>query len=211
MTHNWIDLKTEEVLTGRNSEGVRYLGLFLRDYKEAFNVETVNAQCSSCIKAYLKKFKNQIPMSTTDKKAFVLKKKYEGIALEPGSSVRVNNRNITPEYAAQLLKNHDADTIFASYPDKKKKGSKITAKAEEPKPEAAAKTEDKTPVIEFHPEQVEEAAPAEETGEAVAEAPAKEIAPEIAPDAAEQVVVKDAHVENSEKKVVAEKAPGKKK
>ena len=53
-------------------------------------------------------------MENTSK--YILKKKYEGISLNDTSSVMVNNRNITDEYAQELLLRFKAEEIFEAYP-----------------------------------------------------------------------------------------------
>ena len=45
-----------------------------------------------------------------------LKEKYNGLSLNDNSSVMVNNRNITDEYAVELLKRFAPETIFDKFP-----------------------------------------------------------------------------------------------
>ena len=49
-----------------------------------------------------------------------LKEKYNGIPLNFGSPILVNNSNLTDEYALELLKNHTAEAIFDKFPKAKK-------------------------------------------------------------------------------------------
>ena len=45
-----------------------------------------------------------------------LKEKYNGLSLKFGSQILVNNRNITDEYALELLERFEAKTIFDIFP-----------------------------------------------------------------------------------------------
>ena len=58
--HNtWLDIDSERLMSGVTSEGVRYLKLFLIDYKNIFGVNNLNASCSSCIRNYHSNYKQK--------------------------------------------------------------------------------------------------------------------------------------------------------
>lgn len=54
-----------------------------------------------------------------------LKEKYNGIPLNFGSAILVNNSNLTDEYAFELLKRFDKETIFEKFPAVKKEFLKV--------------------------------------------------------------------------------------
>jgi hypothetical protein len=116
--HNWEEFKLSDIIGGVDPDGVRFLKLFLIDYTKVFS-ESVNAGCSKCINNYLEKYKSKFKKMENNSQ-YILKKKYEGISLNDHSSVMVNNRNITEEYAKELLKTHAAQEIFDKYPATKK-------------------------------------------------------------------------------------------
>lgn len=102
---------------------------FLTDYKKEFNVENVNPSCANCLQSYLNDFKKKYKVM--NKSGYVLKEKYQGIQLEFGSSVMVNNTNITKEWAKNLIKNHPLgadlfDVIPSEKPEPKEKKTKET-------------------------------------------------------------------------------------
>ena len=47
---------------------------------------------------------------------YVLKKKREGLPLHFGSSIRVNNGNITNEYALKLMERFEPEYLFDKFP-----------------------------------------------------------------------------------------------
>jgi len=103
------------ITSGVNSDGIRYLELFLKEYTSIFN-ETVNPSCSKCLNAYLNKYKLHF-MKHENKSGYVLHLKYENMPLEFGSQVLVNNGNITKEYAKKLLSQPDGKRFFEAIPD----------------------------------------------------------------------------------------------
>lgn len=115
---NWLDKNVEFIIGGNAPDGTRYLKLFLTEYSQLFNEKNLNPSCSSCIREYLKKYKEK--MGTNENKCeYRLHQKYCGIQLEKCSSIHVNNSNITDEYAKILLKNR-GEKVFAKMPTTKK-------------------------------------------------------------------------------------------
>lgn len=113
--NDWLNIELSNLITGYDSDEVRFLSQFLQDYTKVFS-ESVNAGCNKCISTYLTNYKLKFQqMENTSK--YILKNKYEGISLNDTSSVMVNNRNITDEYAIELLKRFDVETIFDVYPN----------------------------------------------------------------------------------------------
>lgn len=106
------------ILSGKAEDGTRYLSLFLKEYTELFS-EKVNPSCHKCLNSYLEKYKNHFNMKKNES-GYVLHAKYEGMPLEFGSQVFVNNNNITEEYAKKLLKQENGKRFFASMPEGKK-------------------------------------------------------------------------------------------
>lgn len=53
-----------------------------------------------------------------------LKEKYNGIPLNFGSAVLVNNSNLTDDYALELLQRFESETIFDVFPVKEIKQEK---------------------------------------------------------------------------------------
>lgn len=118
---DWSDLDKVVIFKGHDENGNRYLSQFLRDYKEVFNSDLINASCDRCLEDYYLKFtKHLYTMSDKKKSNYVLKKKYNGIPLEFGSAIQVSNTNMTDEYGEKLLKDHakGAD-LFDQVPDAK--------------------------------------------------------------------------------------------
>jgi hypothetical protein len=118
---NWLDIGIDSILTNSNSEGVRYLQYFLKDYSELTG-EFVNAGCHKCIAKYYNNYINLIFDMENDSK-YRLHKKREGIPLAFGSNIRVTNRNITDVYAEKLIKRYqelksdfDISDLFSKYP-----------------------------------------------------------------------------------------------
>lgn len=118
----WHEIDTGTIISGKDADGVPYLKLFLKDYKQEFNVDTVNAACQKCIKTYHNKFIKKY-RSMDNKCKYVLHKKREGLQLKFGSSIFVNNKNITDDYAKQLIKrfkdvipNFELSYLFDKYP-----------------------------------------------------------------------------------------------
>ena len=110
----WLNIELSNLITGYDSNGVRFLSQFLQDYTLVFS-ESVNAGCNKCLSNYLLKYKLKFQVMENTSK-YILKKKYEGISLNDTSSVMVNNRNITDEYAQELLLRFKAEEIFEAYP-----------------------------------------------------------------------------------------------
>jgi hypothetical protein len=95
-------------------EGVRYLELFLKEYTSLFP-GPVNPSCPACLTTYLSKYKKHYnTMANTC--AYRLHAKYEGIPLEFGSPILVNNSNITTAYAQKLLQQPNGQRFFAQLP-----------------------------------------------------------------------------------------------
>lgn len=110
----WQDMTTEQIIGGVTPDGVRYLKLFLADYKEMFNVDNLCASCNNLIAEYHKKY--TFKMQSKDNNCqYRLKEKYNGIQLEQCSNVFVNNGNINDELGALLMKNRGAH-LFAKFP-----------------------------------------------------------------------------------------------
>jgi len=110
-----MDINT--IATGATADGVRYLQLFLSEYRSIFS-EAVNPSCNKCLNNYLTKYKNYIMSKTNQNTSgYVLKAKYENMPLEFGSSILVNNTNITEEYALKLLEQDEGERFFASIPE----------------------------------------------------------------------------------------------
>jgi hypothetical protein len=110
----WHKLTTEQIIGGTTPDNVRYLKLFLADYKEMFNVDNLCASCNNLIAEYHKKY--TIKMMEKDNTCqYRLKEKYNGIQLESCSSIFVNNGNINDELGTQLLKNKGSH-LFDKFP-----------------------------------------------------------------------------------------------
>lgn len=73
---------------------------------------------------YLSKYKLKI-YEMQNNSQYRLKEKYNGIPLSFGSAVLVNNSNLTDEYALELLKNFEVETIFDKFPKVKKEAVTI--------------------------------------------------------------------------------------
>ena len=117
--HNWEQYKIEDIVGGVTPDGVRFLKLFLIDYTSIFS-EVVNPSCSKCLNTYLQKYKSKI-FEMENNSQYRLKEKYNGISLNFGSSIMVNNSNLTNEYALELLERFEAETIFDKFPKEQPK------------------------------------------------------------------------------------------
>ena len=137
---NWENFNIEQIIGGATADGVRYLKLFLIDYKELFNVK-VNAGCFKCINSYLNDYKlSKFRMENNSN--YRLKEKYNNLPLGFGSDVLVNNINITDKYAKQIIENYKSinlnfkkSDLFELYPIDEEKVLKIEKKIEEIKVE----------------------------------------------------------------------------
>lgn len=124
--HNWEGYDIEKIIGGTAPDGTRLLKLFLIDYTSMFD-EVVNPSCSKCMNNYLSKYKLKI-YEMQNNSQYRLKEKYNGLPLSFGSPVLVNNSNLTDEYALELLKNNEAETIFDKFPKKEVKKIEVEAK-----------------------------------------------------------------------------------
>lgn len=105
MFEKWDKYQAVEVRTGTDQDGNRLIISFARDYKEVFGSDI----CPNCngFDRKFNNFLNKTKLMTEKKKSrYVLKKMYQNIPLEFGSSLFLNNENMTDEYGAKLLKNH---------------------------------------------------------------------------------------------------------
>jgi topoisomerase IA-like protein len=124
--HNqWAVIDANTLARGKDSEGVRYLTKFAKDYFNLFS-EALNVGCQKCIRQALTKYNYKIMSTDKDTKA-VLKAKYNNISLGFGTGKIVNNDNITQETALRLLELRGED-IFATLPQQKKAETKETPK-----------------------------------------------------------------------------------
>lgn len=124
--HNtWLEIDSERLMNGVTKEGVRYLKLFLIDYKNIFGVNNLNASCSSCIRTYHSNYKQKFK-DMENSCNYKLKNKYNGLPLSFGSQIYVTNNNITDEYAEKLLERYEKDVIFEKYPKEKKEVKEAT-------------------------------------------------------------------------------------
>jgi hypothetical protein len=112
---DFISMDINTITSGVNSDGVRYLELFLKEYQILFNTK-VNPGCSKCISEYLIKYKNTMKKSNKES-GYVLHDKYENMPLGFGSQIFVNNENITVEYAKILLSHPNGERYFSHIPD----------------------------------------------------------------------------------------------
>jgi len=135
--HKWEDYKIQDIIGGKTPEGVRFLKLFLIDYTSLFS-EVVNPSCSKCLNNCLQKYKSKkFEMESTCK--YRLKEKYNGLSLKFGSQILVNNRNITDEYANELLKRFEAKVIFDKFPIVEQKNTEVTTETVKPKAKRTSK------------------------------------------------------------------------
>lgn len=112
-----MDFTTMDISTithGKRGDGVRYLQLFMQEYTSLFN-ERVNPGCPKCLTRYIKKYKNHFT-AMPDTTKYRLHAKYQNIPLTFGSPILVNNANITPEYAQQLLSRPNGERFFEYIP-----------------------------------------------------------------------------------------------
>jgi hypothetical protein len=119
--YNWEEIGIDSILTNTNSEDVKYLEFFLKDYT-ALTSEFVNAGCNKCIAKYYNNYINLLSDMENDSQ-YRLHKKREGIPLSFGSNIRVTNRNITDTYAKKLIKRYSEITkdfelsyLFSKFP-----------------------------------------------------------------------------------------------
>lgn len=140
--HNWQDYNIDYIIGAKDSDGVRLLQLFLIDYKKEFHVEKVNPSCRRCLNDYLKEYKSKFKIMDSTCK-YVLHKKREGIQLGFGSSIFVNNKNITDSYAKKLIekfKKAKGDSFELSYLFSKFPKEDIKVISEEVKPKRKRKS-----------------------------------------------------------------------
>jgi len=114
----WESLSNDEIINGKNADGVGYLGLFLQDYYKKFKpTEPIFAGCNKCLNDYIYKYKNTPIMENTSN--YKLKPMFEGITLF-GTGLVITNATITDKIAKQLLKEHPhGKELFESIPVEK--------------------------------------------------------------------------------------------
>ena len=113
----WEEITVETIIGGKFPDGSRYLKQFLTEYAAMFNVQNLCASCNNLISEYHKKYIIKIMEKSNDCQ-YRLLEKYNNISLGFGSSVYVNNGNITDAYGEILFKNRGA-SIFSQLPTKK--------------------------------------------------------------------------------------------
>ena len=111
---NWENISTDLIIGGVTPDGVRYLQLFLSDYSKEFKLNSVASGCRNCIADYHKKYTIRMKAKNNECE-YRLHEKYNGIQVEPCSSIFVNNGNITNETALLLLASKGA-RVFAKMP-----------------------------------------------------------------------------------------------
>ena len=127
MKNDWAIIPINRIISGKFADGSSMLKQFLIDYKNTFNVNTVNPNCSKCLHAYHLKFINTKIMKNTECD-YALQKKYEGITLGFGKSTVITNTNITNEIAEKLIakyseiyekkgKEFEAKEMFVKFPE----------------------------------------------------------------------------------------------
>lgn len=122
MLYDWHKMNIDVIVGGVAPDGASYLKSFLLDYKQEFHVEVVNPNCRKCLRDYQNEFiKKYGNMENTSQ--YRLHKKREGLQLEFGSSIFVNNKNITDKYAEKLIERYkklipdfSLDYLFDKYP-----------------------------------------------------------------------------------------------
>lgn len=122
----WLKIDKVTIFNGKDENGNRYLSQFLRDYKETFNPDIINAGCDRCLEDYYQKFIKYLSTMSNEKpknSGYVLREKYENMPLEFGSPILVNNSNLTDEMAEKMLKNPKGKELFVKIPEKKSSGS----------------------------------------------------------------------------------------
>lgn len=101
----WDNLSNDEIINGKNADGVSYLGLFLNDYTIRFKpTEPIYAGCRRCLNDYIYKYKNFKDMEVTNS-SYKLKLMFEGITLF-GTGLVITNKNLTDKIAKKLLAEH---------------------------------------------------------------------------------------------------------
>lgn len=115
---NWRDMDKVAVMQGIDQNGNRYLNQFLKDYSDTFGVKDINAGCSRCLDEYWNRFrKHQNTMKKVKNSGYKLKAKFEGIPLEFGSQIQVDNGNLSDEYAKKLIADHKlGEDLFDELP-----------------------------------------------------------------------------------------------
>jgi hypothetical protein len=124
---NWTDKTLEQIVGGKNPDGSSMLVSFLKYYSEVSGVKVLNAGCSKCLQQYYKDLKQKHIMKN-NKSTYRLHAKFNNIPLRFGSSIFVNNENITDELAEALVSRYidvaDAkeeeykiDSMFEKYPE----------------------------------------------------------------------------------------------
>lgn len=129
----WVEIDMDVIFDGNDEDGNRYRTQFLKDYRDIFQPEEINAGCRRCLKDYyFKLIKFQETMSKDKKKSgYVLKLKYQGIPLKFGSRIFVTNANMTDKIGKELLKNHPRGAmLFDKIPETKPKKDKDLTKKE---------------------------------------------------------------------------------
>lgn len=144
---DWKNIGLNLILTGKNSEGERYLKHFLKDYTALTN-EVVNASCVKCITRYFDTYTKLTTMSE-NKSNYILHKKREGLQLSFGSGIIVTNDNLTDEYAESLIAkyskqdaNFEPSFLFSKYPVKETKVQTETVASKPKKRRTKAKSND---------------------------------------------------------------------
>ena len=129
MLTDWRQLDKSTVFDGKDEDGRRYLNIFLKQYKDTFNVIEINAGCERCLNEYYTNFIKYLNTMQNKKQVnskYVLKLKYNGIQKEFGSQEIVTRKNMTDELGDFLFNNHPRGAmLFEELP---KNAGSVTAK-----------------------------------------------------------------------------------
>jgi hypothetical protein len=124
LSHPWHEMDFESITSGQNASGVSFLKLFLTDYCSIFNETEVNVSCGKCLNNAYLRMKKKFSIMKNPECGYKLKPKFENIPLQFGSSIFVNNQNITKEYAEILLQRKNGLDLFEIIPTQKKNENK---------------------------------------------------------------------------------------
>ena len=131
---DWFSVPETDIVNANNEDGIRFLELFLRDYKSLTGKTKVNATCPSCILSYIRDYKsnfNTIMENNVNKKlGFQVKKKYLGAPLGFGTGKFIQDEYPDEATVAKILERHEPDKVFQKVPKNFNKEDYLTTKKE---------------------------------------------------------------------------------
>lgn len=101
---DWSNYSIRDIQFKKTKQDIPFLQLFLSDYKALTGAKSVNANCTSCLSAYLQEYKlKTTKMANNKEKSFVIHKAYLGAPLGFNTGKFIQTETPNEEEVAQIL------------------------------------------------------------------------------------------------------------